>query len=209
MQQEKLSQKLVSFFQDPKQPNTLRKVMEIFPLQTYGILYVLFAMFSALPIPTGGISHILVGLGMVVAAQQVIGFKTIWLPKFALDFKADFMSNEKVISSLKSFLEGVEKRLSGKKNLLLLNPNFQKLMGIFAFIAMALAFFAPLFTGLDTLPSIAAVLFGLSLITEDMKPFWLGLVTLVIGGVLIVLAWWLALTGAGNLWTFVQNWFKK
>jgi hypothetical protein len=209
MQQEKLSVRLVEFFKDPEQPNTLRKIIEVFPLQTYGILYVLFSMISALPLPTGGISHVLVGLGMLVSAQQVIGFKTIWLPNFALDYKANWMSNEKVILSLKSFLEGIEKRLSGKKNLLIVNSNFQRIIALLTFFCMFLAFFAPPFTGLDTLPSVGAVMLGLCLITEDIKLFWLGLVAGMLGGLLIVLTWWLALTGAGNVWTYIQNWFKK
>ena len=59
---------------------TLRGLGEVFSEKSFAVT-ILFLMFvPALPLPTGGISHLFEAISVVVAAQMVAGRRTLWLP---------------------------------------------------------------------------------------------------------------------------------
>lgn len=62
------------------------------------------------------------------------------------------------------------------------------LAGIFVFIFAVGAFVAPPFSGLDTLPSMGAVIIALSLLLEDMVLFAVGVAVGAVGIGLIIAA---------------------
>src|SRR6476620_5825818 len=62
-------------------PKTLGSLGEVFAEKSFAVT-ILFLMFvPALPLPTGGITHVFEGITVVVAAQMVLGRRTLWLPE--------------------------------------------------------------------------------------------------------------------------------
>src|SRR5712672_2850695 len=62
-------------------PKTLGDLSETFGEKSFAVT-ILFLMFvPALPLPTGGITHVFEAITVVLAAQMVIGRRTIWLPQ--------------------------------------------------------------------------------------------------------------------------------
>src|SRR3954471_15902579 len=60
---------------------TLGALSDVFAEKSFAVT-ILFLMFvPALPLPTGGITHVFEAITVVLAAQMVLGRRTIWLPE--------------------------------------------------------------------------------------------------------------------------------
>src|SRR5450432_3120520 len=62
-------------------PKTVGDLGRVFSGKSFAVT-ILFLMFvPALPLPTGGITHVFEAITVVLAAQMVLGRRTIWLPQ--------------------------------------------------------------------------------------------------------------------------------
>ena len=64
-----------------KKPITIQEVIDRFAEKSFAVLLLLLLALPALPLPTGGLTHILEIIAMLVALELIIGRKTVWLPK--------------------------------------------------------------------------------------------------------------------------------
>lgn len=63
------------------QPKTLGNIVELFGPRSFAVVFVLLMALPALPLPTGGATHVLEVVTMLVALQVVAGRRSIWLPE--------------------------------------------------------------------------------------------------------------------------------
>jgi hypothetical protein len=62
-------------------PKTLGAMSEVFGDKSFAVAIVLLRVVPALPLPTGGITHVFEAMTVLLAAQMVLGRRTIWLPE--------------------------------------------------------------------------------------------------------------------------------
>src|SRR3954449_9625477 len=60
---------------------TLGGLIELFEEKAFALLFVLLLGVPALPLPTGGATHVFEVIAMLLALQLVIGRHLIWLPQ--------------------------------------------------------------------------------------------------------------------------------
>src|SRR5438105_15535418 len=60
---------------------TLGSLIDVFEEKSFAILFVLLLGVPALPLPTGGATHVFEIIAVLVALQLVVGRDKIWLPK--------------------------------------------------------------------------------------------------------------------------------
>ena len=62
-------------------PKTLGALSDVFAEKSFAVTILLLMFVPALPLPTGGITHVFEVITVVLAAQMVLGRRTIWLPQ--------------------------------------------------------------------------------------------------------------------------------
>ncbi len=65
-----------------KQPKTLETLISRFEDKSFAVVMLLLMLLPALPIPTGGITHVFEIVVALLALEQIAGLKSIWLPGF-------------------------------------------------------------------------------------------------------------------------------
>ena len=59
---------------------TLGRLTDVFKEKAFAVAVLLLMMAPALPLPTGGITHVFEAVTVLLGAEMVAGVKTIWLP---------------------------------------------------------------------------------------------------------------------------------
>jgi hypothetical protein len=60
---------------------TLGSLIDLFGEKSFAIVFVLLLGVPALPLPTGGVTHVFEVIAMLVALQLIVGRDQIWLPQ--------------------------------------------------------------------------------------------------------------------------------
>ena len=175
--QQPFSQQLDHWFKNNKHED-LAGLVNFFEEKAFAIIFLLMLALPALPIPTGGVTHVTEVIAALGALQLIAGRKTIWIPGWAAR-KVNvhkLMSGKggpKLIAVIRWFERWSRRRLSG----LLVTRHALSLIGVFVLVYTVAAFVAPPFSGLDTLPSLGVVVISLGLILEDA--------TIVLAGIIL------------------------
>src|ERR1700751_3709797 len=77
--EEPFSDRLETWLQDDS-PKTLGALGDVFEEKSFAVTILLLMFVPALPLPTGGITHVFEVITVVVALQMVLGRRTLWLP---------------------------------------------------------------------------------------------------------------------------------
>jgi hypothetical protein len=142
----------------------MRQFFECFREKGFGILLMMFALPSALPVPAPGYSIPFGIILALLAGQLILGRKIPWLPEWMLriSFKRSFM--EKMVPAGIAFLTRTET---------LVRPRFQwfsgrllQLLSALLVIVMALFMMIPI-PGTNTAPAMVIFLIGLGLSQND------------------------------------------
>jgi hypothetical protein len=161
---------------------TIGGLIEVFDKRAFAIIFVLLMGVPALPLPTGGATHVFEVITVLLAFQLVAGRDEIWLPG---RWRArTFDTDGRFIRVLLRTVRRVE-RLSKRRLSFLFGHRLSNL--VFAVLVAAgatAAFLAPPFTGLDTLPALGVVLISLGVLLEDFAFVALG-GAVSAGGVLV------------------------
>lgn len=159
-------------------PITLRTLIDSFAEKSFAILLLLLLAIPALPLPTGGITHIFEVIAMLIALELVAGRKTVWLPKSWLQKTLPHSLQESALPKFISIISWVEKRSKPRFKNIQSSGLSIRVEGIMILIFIIFAFLAPPFSGLDTLPSLGVILLSLSMIFDD---FLLALIGAAVG----------------------------
>ena len=157
----------------------------VFAEKSFAVTILLLMFVPALPLPTGGVTHVFEVITIVLAAEMVIGARSIWLPARWRDRALGPATTGKAIPFMMRRVRWLERFSRPRLASLYEQRWFVRILGL-VFIALALASaLAPPFSGLDTLPALGAVFVALSIILEDIVALAIGL-GLGVGGILLI-----------------------
>ena len=180
IQQQPFSQELEHWLKSSSN-KSLGSLIKVFEEKAFAIIFLLLMALPALPLPTGGVTHVFEFIVALTCLQMIIGRATIWLPqRWAKVNVGRFMSGKavgKLMSVIRWFEGWSRQRLSG---VLKLRPVIA-IIGLIILIFTVAAFVAPPFSGLDTLPALGVVIISLALILEDILILGLGFIVGCIG----------------------------
>src|SRR5438270_8485318 len=157
---------------------TLGSLIALFEEKSFAILFVLLLGVPALPLPTGGATHVFEVIAVLLALELIAGRNQIWLPQRWCTRELAGDKQQRFITSLMKMIRRLE-RFSRPRLRFLFDHRLSNIVfGMLVIGGSAGAFFAPPFTGLDTLPSLGVVLLSLGFLLED---FIIVVVALVVG----------------------------
>lgn len=165
---------------------TLFGLSEVFEEKSFAILIMLLMFPSSLPIPTGGITNFFEIIVMLLCLELILGHDAIWLPKRWGNRKVGKMIETRAVPFISRRIRWFERfsrpRLSG----LLSHKVFLRITGVILLVFTVGAFISPPFLGLDTLPSMGAVIVSLAIILDDFAIFVFGCL-IGIGGIGLII----------------------
>jgi hypothetical protein len=161
---------------DSDSPKTLGGLVEVFESKSFTILFVLLLGVSALPLPTGGVTHVLQIVAALLALQLIAGREELWLPARWRDLELAGEKQQRFIVTLMKLIRRLERFSRPRMAFLFGHRASNVVFGLLVLGGTAGAFFAPPFTGLDTLPSMGVVLLSLGVLLEDIVIVCAGLV---------------------------------
>ena len=178
---------------------TLASLVDLFEEKGFAILFVLLLGVPALPLPTGGATHVFEIIAVLLALELIAGRKQIWLPQRWCRLELAGPRQQRFITSLLKMIRRLE-RFSRPRLRFLFDHRLSNIVfGLLVIGGSAGAFFAPPFTGLDTLPSLGVVLLSLGVLLEDFVVVVVALVVGVAGVVLEVVLGTAAINGLKEL----------
>jgi hypothetical protein len=165
-------------------PKTLGGLIETFEEKSFALLFILLLGLPALPLPTGGATHVFEIIAVLLALQLIAGRDEIWLPR---RFK-DTNLSDGFVTRLQRTIRRLE-RFSRPRARRLFDHRLSNIVfGLLVVAGSVAAFVAPPFTGLDTLPALGVVLLSLGFVMEDIALVAVGIAIALVGvGLEIVL----------------------
>ena len=156
---------------------TVGALGEVFAGKSFAVTVLVLMFLPALPLPTGGISHVFEAITVLVAAQLVLGRTTLWLPERWRRRELGDAAMAKAIPFIVRRIRWFERFSKPRAVWVFRRPTPMRLVGLLIVGLATAAALSPPFSGLDTIPSMGAVVVALSIILEDV-------VILAIGAVL-------------------------
>jgi hypothetical protein len=184
-QPEKVSDQLERWFR-ADQPHTLGSLIEMFGEKSFAVVFVVLMAVPALPLPTGGVTHVFEVITMLISLELIAGRRTIWLPERwkKLDLGA---SGERFTMALVKRIRWIERFSRPRGSRVLRYLPSRVAFGLIAFALALTAFLAPPFSGLDTIPALGVVVVSLGVLLEDLALAFVGVLVGIIGVVVVFL----------------------
>ena len=178
---------------------TLGSLVELFEEKSFAILFVLLLGVPALPLPTGGATHVFEIIAVLLAAQLIAGRDHIWLPQRWRGLELAGERRRRFIGGLMRLIRRLE-RLSRPRLTFLFDHRLSNIVfGVLDIAGSAGAFLAPPFMGLDTLPALGVVLLSLGVLLEDFLIVVVGIAVGAGGVFLEIVLGKAAINGIGKL----------
>jgi len=178
---------------------TLGSLVELVEEKSFAIVFVLLLGVPALPLPTGGATHVFEIIAMVLALQLIAGREELWLPQRWRKIELAGNAQQRFISALMRMIRRLE-RFSRPRLRFLFNHRLSNVVfGLLVLTGSAGAFLAPPFTGLDTLPALGVVLLSLGVLLEDIVVVVVAIAVGVAGVLLEIVLGSAAIHGLGSL----------
>jgi hypothetical protein len=184
--QEKVSDALQGWLEGDSD-KTLGSLVEVFGEKSFAILFVFLLGVPALPLPTGGATHVFEIIAALLALQLIVGRDQIWLPQKWCKLQLAGPKQQRFITGLLKLIRRLERFSRPRLRFLFHTRVSNSVYGLLALGGTAGAFFAPPFTGLDTLPALGVVLLSLGVLLEDVIVVAIGLVVGVAGVLLEII----------------------
>jgi hypothetical protein len=180
-------------------PKTLGSLVDVFDERSFAIVFVLLMAVPALPLPTGGVTHVLEVITMLLALELIVGRRQIWLPARWMRLELAGAKRERALGVLLRRIRWLE-RFSRPRGRWLFGHRLSGIVfGLATFCLTLPAFLAPPFSGLDTLPSIGVVVLALGVLLTDAVLAAIGLVVGALGVAAVIGFGNLVLTGIRRL----------
>ena len=149
-------------------PKTIGTLSEVFADRSIAVAILLLMFVPALPIPSGGVTHVFEAISVILAAEMVIGVRTLWLPRRWHQRELGDTTTQKTIPFMVKRIRWFE-RFSRHRGTALLDQRwFVRLLGLVLIGLAVSAALAPPFSGLDTFPAMGAVIVALGIILDDL-----------------------------------------
>ena len=178
---------------------TLGTLIELFEEKAFALIFILLMGVPALPLPTGGATHVFEVVTALLALQLIVGRDEIWLPQRWRRLQLAGENREKFLRGLMRMIRRLERFSKPRFRFLFNHKVSNSVFGLLVVGGTVAAFFAPPFTGLDTLPSLGVVLLSLAVLLEDFILAAIG-IAVGVGGVFVeILLGKAAISGIGKL----------
>lgn len=174
-------------------------LIEVFGEKSFAVLFVVLLAVPALPLPTGGATHVFEIIAMLLALQLIANRREIWLPHRWRELEIAGQRQQRFINGLLKLIRRLERFSRPRLTFLFRGRLSRPIFGLLVVGGSLAAFLAPPFTGLDTLPSLAVVLVSLAMLLEDIVVAVVGLVVGVAGVILEIVLGAAAIHGLGQL----------
>jgi hypothetical protein len=168
------------------QPKTLGELTTVFAERGFAVAIVLLMFTPALPVPTGGVTHLFEGITIVLGGEMLLGRRTVWLPARWSRRSLGEATTERVLPVVVRWVRRVERISRPRGSRLLRHGLMLRLCGLIVVVLAAAAALAPPFSGLDTLPAMGAIAVALAILLEDVVVLVAGVVLGAVGVALIV-----------------------
>lgn len=167
-------------------PRTLGGLIDLFGEKSFAVVFIVLMAVPALPLPTGGVTHVLEAITMLLALELIVGRRTIWLPERWKRLDLGGPSGGRFASSLLRRIRWFERFSRPRLRPLLLHRLSGVVFGAVVFALSLTAFVAPPFSGLDTLPALGVVVVALGVLLEDFVLAAAGLIIGALGAALVI-----------------------
>jgi hypothetical protein len=195
---ERLSDRLEGWFGGPE-PRTIGSLIELFGEKSFAVLFVLLLAVPALPLPTGGVTHVFEVIAMLLALELIAGRRTVWLPERWRRRELGGAAQKRFSETLLRRIRWLESHSRPRLGFLLTHRPSRMVFGAVVLGLSLTAFLAPPFTGLDTLPALGVVLLSLGVLLDDALLALVGLIIGAVGVVLVLLLGRLAVKGLDSV----------
>ena len=149
-------------------------------------MFVLLLAVPALPLPTGGATHVFEVIAMLIALQLIAGRRHFWLPARWLRREIAGASGGRLPNALLKLIRWFERFSRPRLGVLLRQRPSRAVFGAIVLAFSVTAFVAPPFSGLDTLPALGVVVLSLGVLLEDVVLAAVGVVIGALGAVLVI-----------------------
>ena len=168
------------------QPKTLGALGDVFAEKSFAVTILLLMFLPALPLPTGGVTHVFEVIAALLALEMIAGGKAVWLPRRWRQRELGAATTEKGIPFVIRRVRWFERFSRPRAARLFQQRWFLRVLGL-VIVAFTLgALLAPPFSGLDTLPALGVVVICLAIILEDIVVLLIGLV-IGTGGIVLII----------------------
>jgi hypothetical protein len=192
----RLSDELEAWIAREQEP-VLGSLVDFFGHRAFAIVFVMLLGVPALPLPTGGATHLFEIIAVLLALQLVLGRDEVWLPERWRRVRV--ATEGRFVRGLLKVIRRLERFSRPRGAVVFGHRVTNALFGLFVAAGSIIAFVAPPFTGLDTLPALGVVLVSLGVLLEDLLLVVVGIVVLAGGALLILVAGTAALHGIESL----------
>jgi hypothetical protein len=167
-------------------PKTLGAMNDVFDERSFAVAILLLMFPSALPVPTGGVTHVLEAVTLLLAFQIVAGREEVWVPRRWRQRELGETLTGKAIPFIVRRVRSFERFSRNRMAPLFERGWFLRLLGVFIVVFTLGSILAPPFSGLDTLPALGVVLITLGMILRDVTFTVAGAVVGCAGVLLII-----------------------
>jgi hypothetical protein len=162
---------------------TVGDLIDVFEEKSFAILFIVLLGVPALPLPTGGATHVFEVIAVLVAAQLVAGRTRIWLPERLRKRDLGGTGGQGFLTRLIRVIAWLERFSRPRLTFLFGRRVGNTVFGLLVVAGSVAAFVAPPFSALDTLPALGVVLLSLGYLLEDAA---LSLVGILVGAAGVV-----------------------
>ncbi len=163
----RLSKELRQVFFDPDHPPqvTLLEILKLAGERTFGFLFVLLSLPSALPIPAPGYSIPFGIVILILAVQLAVGRRRPWLPEKLKQQTVKLQQVQKFLNSGLPWLQRIELLSRPRLSFVCTSSPGRAVLGT-AIALMALSMMIPL-PLTNTLPAVGVFITGFGLVDDD------------------------------------------
>jgi len=146
---------------------TLGALIDLFGRRSFAIVFVVLMAVPALPLPTGGATHVFEIVVVLLALQLIAGRDDIWLPQRWRRIELTGEKRRRFLAWLMRLIRRLERLSRPRATFLFDNRVSNAVFGLLVIGLTVGAFVAPPFSGLDTLPALGVVLLSLGVLLRD------------------------------------------
>jgi hypothetical protein len=146
---------------------TLGQLNDALDERGFALILMLLLLPSALPLPTGGVTHVLELFAIVVTLQMIAGRSDLWLPKRLARHEMGGSFTGRAMPKVLRFVRWFERHSRPRGARVLGTRVVVAGLGVVLLLFVLGALVAPPFSGLDTLPSLGVVVVCIGLILRD------------------------------------------
>lgn len=165
MAQDSFTETLRKWLEQPGS-HTLQSLFDLTGERTLAVAIMMLMMPAALPIPTGGITHVFEVIAAVLCLRMALGRPGIGLPRRWRSVEAGGKTRG-AINRMLTVIGWAERHSRMRWRALVDSDISRRVNALVMLVLTIAAFVAPPFSGLDTLPALGVVLVALAIVLHD------------------------------------------